>query len=88
MVNLDFVSSCNVNGCKNVFFFEEGIRTGGVGEVFGSMIAEEKLNVNYKLIAINDEFVKQASVENQLKHYKLDSNSIYKIVNNNGESDG
>lgn len=77
-----------LDSCKNVFFFEEGIRTGGVGEIFGSMIAEEKLNVNYKLIAINDEFVKQASVENQLKHYKLDSKSIYKIVNNNEESDG
>ena len=39
-------------------------------------------NVHFKHIAINDEFVKQASVCRQLEHYNLDTNSIIKEVNN------
>lgn len=66
--------------CKKIFFYEEGIRSGGVGEVFASLLVENNINAEFKHIAINDEFVKQASGESQLKYYKMDSQSIIEEV--------
>lgn len=66
---------------KNVYFFEESIRSGSVGECFGSMLAENGVKADYQHICIGDEFVKQASVESQLKKYNLDKDSIVNIVN-------
>ncbi|MGN0522447.1 MAG: 1-deoxy-D-xylulose-5-phosphate synthase [Eubacterium sp.] len=68
--------------CSKVYFYDEGIRTGGVGEVFGSMISQSNIKAQYKLIAIDDEFVKQASVEHQLINYKMDKKSIIEEVSN------
>lgn len=71
-----------VKNSKKIFFYEEGIKSGGVGEVFASMLAERNVKSLFKLIAVDDEFVKQAGVESQLSHYKLDVNSIIEEVNN------
>lgn len=64
----------------DVFFFEEGIKTGGVGECFGSLLAEKCNNVIYHHICVEDEFIKQASVDSQFKKYQLDKDSVVKIV--------
>lgn len=53
---------------KTVYFFEEGIKSGGVGECFGSMLAESDVTAKFRHICIEDEFIKQASVESQLKN--------------------
>ena len=66
---------------KTVFFFEEGIKSGGVGECFGSMLAESDVTAKFRHICIEDEFIKQASVDSQLKKYRLDRESIIDIVN-------
>ena len=66
---------------KTVYFFEEGIKSGGVGECFGSMLAESDVTAKFRHICIEDEFIKQASVESQLKKYRLDKESIIDIVN-------
>lgn len=66
---------------KTVYFFEEGIKSGGVGECFGSMLAESDVTAKFCHICIEDEFIKQASVESQLKKYRLDKESIIDIVN-------
>ena len=66
---------------KTVFFFEEGIKSGGVGECFGSMLAESDVKAKFRHICIEDEFIKQASVDSQLKKYRLDRESIIDIVN-------
>lgn len=71
-----------VSQAKNVYFYEEGIRTGGVGEVFAALLKEMNMDVHYRHIAVNDEFVKQASVQNQIKAYKLDKQSIIDEVLN------
>ncbi|MBQ7203534.1 MAG: 1-deoxy-D-xylulose-5-phosphate synthase [Eubacterium sp.] len=65
---------------KAVFFFEEGIRSGGVGEIFGSMLKEKNAECDYCHIAVDDEFVKQAPVTSQLKKYGLDSESVIRKV--------
>lgn len=66
---------------KTVYFFEEGIKSGGVGECFGSMFAESDVTAKFRHICIEDEFIKQASVDSQLKKYRLDKESIIDIVN-------
>lgn len=66
---------------KTVFFFEEGIKSGGVGECFGSMLAESDVTAKFRHICIEDEFIKQAGVDSQLKKYRLDRESIIDIVN-------
>lgn len=71
-----------LNSAENVFFYEESIRTGGVGEVLAAMLEENNINVNYRHIAVDDEFVKQASVESQLRTYKMDCVSIINEVSN------
>lgn len=66
--------------CTDVYFFEEGIKTGGVGECFGSLLVENGVKANYHHICVEDEFIKQASVQSQYKNYKLDKDSVVKIV--------
>lgn len=70
-----------VKSCENIYFFEEGIKSGSVGECFGSMLIENGVKSGYKHICVDDEFVKQASVTSQIKKYHLDKDSIIKIVN-------
>ncbi len=70
-----------ISSCKNIFFYDEGIKTGGVGECFAAMLEENGINANYHLISIEDEFVKQAEVSSQLKKYKFDTDSIIEKVN-------
>lgn len=71
-----------VKNAKNIFFFEEGIKSGGTGEIFASLLEENGAKANYKHIAVNDEFIKQASVESQMKMYKLDRQSVIEEVSN------
>lgn len=71
---------------KNIFFFEEGIRSGGVGECFASLLIENNIKANYHHICVQDEFIKQASVSSQMKTYKLDKQSIInEVKNSNGK---
>jgi 1-deoxy-D-xylulose-5-phosphate synthase len=66
---------------STVLFFEEGIKSGSVAEKFGAQLLESNFSGKYVITAINDEFVKHASVESQLKKYSLDSEGIVNIIN-------
>lgn len=65
---------------KEVFFFEEGLKSGGVGEKLGSMLLENGFSGKYKVTAVRDEFVRQASISDLIKEYNLDKDSMIKIV--------
>lgn len=71
-----------MRNCKKVFFFEEGIRSGGVGECFASLMTENEIKADFMHICIDDKFIKQASVDSQIRTYKLDKDSIIEIINN------
>lgn len=71
-----------LQNCKKVFFYEESIRAGSVGECFGSMLIENGLNAEFRHIAVDNEFVKQASVSSQMKTYHMDTQSVIEEVNN------
>lgn len=73
-----------LNDCKEIFFYEESIKSGSVGEIFASMLEEQGIAAKFKHIAVDDEFIKQASVESQIKHYKMDSESIIKELTEAG----
>jgi 1-deoxy-D-xylulose-5-phosphate synthase len=70
-----------VKNVKKIYFFEEGIKSGGVGECFEALMTENGVNAEFKHICIDDEFVKQASVQSQFKTYNLDKDSIVKLIN-------
>ncbi len=65
---------------KEVFFFEEGLKSGGVGEKLGSMLLENGFSGKYRITAVKDEFVRQASISDLVKEYSLDCDSMIKIV--------
>ncbi len=66
--------------CESVFFVEEGIRRGGVGEGFLLELSESGFCGKYNLKAVEDGFVKQASVESLLHKYGFDEDSVYSLV--------
>lgn len=65
---------------NNVFFFEEGITSGGVGEKIALMLLERGYKGKFSLTAVNDEFVEQSSVKEQLAKYGLDTDAMIKKV--------
>lgn len=61
---------------NSVFFIEEGLLSGGIGEQFRSLVN----NKHFEIKAINDNRIPQASVSRQMEIYGLDSNSLYKYI--------
>ena len=65
---------------KSIFFFEEGMVSGGVGEKFGALLLQKRYVGSFTLTGVDDEFVSHASVTSQLHKYKLDSESMIHII--------
>lgn len=66
---------------KNIFFFEESIKSGGVAEKFGSLLIENAyFEGKYKIIAVTDKFVAHAPVQEQLRMFSLNSENMKKII--------
>jgi 1-deoxy-D-xylulose-5-phosphate synthase len=65
---------------KKVLFFEEGIKSGGIGEHFGIGLIENGFKGSYKVIAIDDQFVRHGSVKQLLALLKLDADGIAEAV--------
>lgn len=76
----------HLRDCDAVYFYEESIAGGSVGETFGAMMAEQNIKASYHHICVRDGFVKQASVESQLKYYGMDKESIVNEVQNGKEN--
>lgn len=65
---------------ERIFFFEEGIRSGGVGEHMAALLLEYGYSGQFQHIAVNDCLIAQASVTNQLRQYHLDAESMEKRI--------
>lgn len=63
---------------SNIFFFEEGIKCGGIGEHFNQLLVERLYIGKYVLRGIDNKFVVQSSVRSALHSLSLDS---YGIIN-------
>ena len=71
---------------NNVMFFEEGIKSGGIGEKLLCKLFSEGFRGEYKIIAVEDEFVKTADTESQLRKYGMDRKSIINRVKNENQT--
>ncbi|MBQ8784383.1 MAG: 1-deoxy-D-xylulose-5-phosphate synthase [Clostridia bacterium] len=65
---------------KNIFFFEEGVRSGSVGEKLAATLLQKGYKGSYSLTAVDDCFVKQSSVPQLMKQYGFDADSIAEKV--------
>lgn len=72
---------------KQIFFFEEGIRSGGIGESFAAKLLMHDYNGKYVLTAVPDEFVIHASVSAQLKRYKLGYDGMLEVITENTDDE-
>lgn len=68
---------------KKIFFFEESLHAGGIGETFGYELKKFANNYYYKINAIKDTFVKHQTVEQALAEYKLDDDGMIEIIKGN-----
>lgn len=66
--------------CSEIYFFEEGVKTGGCGEVFGYKLLEKEYKGNYNLRAINDCFVEHSTIAELIEKYGFDSESMVKLI--------
>ena len=65
---------------KNIFFFEEGIKNGGVAERFECELNSAGFKGEYTVNAIDDKFVRQATVKETLQELMLDDDGMKKII--------
>ncbi len=70
----------HLENVKKLFFFEEGVESGGVGESFASAMLENKLSPEFILTAFPDCFVKQGKTDSILGQYGLDCDGIYNAI--------
>lgn len=69
-----------LKGYKKAIFFEEGMKTGSIAEKLGSNILENSINIKYKIVAVEDEFVPQMKVKEALEYYNLNEAGVLKVV--------
>lgn len=69
-----------LDGCSNVFFFEECMKGGGVGERLGSELLEKGFKGSYTVTAVDNEFVAHASVGRQLEKYSLSAEGMTAVI--------
>ena len=65
---------------NQVFFFEEGIKSGGIGEHIGSMLLQKGYKGKFVNTAIENEFVAASNVSSALKKNNLDRESMIRII--------
>lgn len=65
---------------ENIWFFEEGQKSGGVGQKLASQLLQAGYKGNYYLTAIEDKFVEQAGVNELLDIYGLSKEKMIKKI--------
>lgn len=66
--------------CEDIFFFEESLRSGSVGEKTAAELSQRRFGGRFEHIAVNDEFVPCASIKRLTEKYGLDCDSIVNTV--------
>lgn len=78
---LDPMSVTAVLGFKHVFFFEEGMLHGGIGESFSYELIKRKFAGSFHVTAINEKFIQHASVKSTLHSLSLDYDGMLETIN-------
>ncbi len=71
---------------QEIHFYEESMRAGGIGEHFSALLEASGFDGEFKLTAVDEEFVEPASVDEQLAMFGLDINSMKRDIENSGEN--
>lgn len=66
--------------CQQVFFFEEGVLSGGIGEHFSFLLQQQGFRGEYFLRAIKDPFISQAPMFRSLEKLGLNTQGICRFV--------
>ena len=66
--------------CRHVFFFEEGIRQGGIGEEFSCLLQEAGFAGSYHLHAVEDPFVRHAPMFRSLEALGLNAAGMERAI--------
>lgn len=69
-----------INSQQDVFFFEEGMQYGGVGEHFGYLLNRKGFSGKYYVKAVDNQFVPQASMAQALHHLGLDDQGMANLI--------
>ena len=69
-----------IKAFKEVHFFEESIKNGGIGEFCAARLLEDGFSGKYKIHAIDGKFVPCAAVSSAIKLNGLDSESMLKAT--------
>lgn len=67
----------------NIVFYEEAVKSGGIGESFASLLYKYNFKGYFRHIAVEDEFVPHASVSSLMKKYGFDTDSIVDYITEN-----
>ena len=65
---------------KHILFYEEGVRSGGIGEKFAATLLQKGYKGTYDITAVEDCFVKQAKIDELMKEYHFDCDSIVEKI--------
>lgn len=79
-IDMDAVNT--VIDAKKIFFYEEGVRSGGIAEKFASLLLENGYKGTYDITAVNDCFVKQAKIPELFRQFGFDYESIVDKISN------
>lgn len=67
-------------GCYQVFFFEEGVRQGGIGERFGFLLQERGFAGQYFLRALDDPYIPHAPMFRALEALGLNAQGMTAVI--------
>lgn len=65
---------------KDIWFFEEGVKNGGIARNFADLVALRGFKGQYHIKAIGDDFVKQMTVTEALEMLKLDDKGMVEVI--------
>ena len=68
---------------KRIFFFEESLVAGGIGEYFAYELKKTGKTFFYKIHGIKDQFVRHETVLEALSELELDDKGMAKIIKEN-----
>lgn len=80
IIPIDLQAVARAAACRMVFFFEEGVRRGGIGEHFGFLLQEKGFEGRYFLRAIEDPYIPHAPMFRALEKLGLNAQGITSMV--------
>ena len=77
---VDVAAAAAVADCEQVFFFEEGMRIGGVAEHFEVLCREQGFDGRFLITAVEEQFLPHATTAQTLQAIGLDRDSICRKI--------